>query len=50
MLTELYIEALLVDKEAADMAWEAWNAGLIPDEPAGIAWLALASRASALGQ
>ena len=36
MLTEIYIEALLVDEELADQVWEAWNAGLIPDEVA--AW------------
>ncbi len=28
MLTELYIEALLVDEELADMVWEAW--GVLP--------------------
>ena len=27
MLTEIYIEALLVDEEAADAVWEAWYAG-----------------------
>jgi len=27
MLTELYIEALLVDEELADTVWEAWNRG-----------------------
>jgi len=31
MLTEAYIEALLVDEELADMVWELWNAGLIDD-------------------
>jgi len=29
MLTRLYIEALLVDAEAADWVWEAWDAGEI---------------------
>ena len=29
MLTELYIEVLLVDEELADLVWEAWDAGLI---------------------
>jgi hypothetical protein len=38
MLTELYIEALLVDEELADMVWEAWDVGLIPDEVAAMAW------------
>ena len=31
MLTELYIEALLVDEELADLVWEAWDAGDIDD-------------------
>jgi len=39
MLTELYIGALLVDEQLADMVWGAWEAGLIPDELAAIAWL-----------
>ena len=38
MLTELYIEALLVDEGLADLVWEAWNAGLIPDNLAAMAW------------
>ena len=36
MLTEIYIEALLVDEELADRVWEAWDAGLIPDDLAAI--------------
>ena len=35
MLTELYIEALLVDEELADLVWEA---ELISDDLAAIAW------------
>ncbi len=31
MLTEIYIEALLVDEELADQVWEAWNMGEIDD-------------------
>lgn len=27
MLTEMYIEALLVDEELADQVWEAWDKG-----------------------
>ena len=38
MLTELYIEALLVDEELADLVWELWDGGLITDELAAIAW------------
>ncbi len=29
MLAEIYIEALLVDEEAADQVWEAWDKGEI---------------------
>ena len=36
MLTEIYIEALLVDQELADQVWEAWAA----DEDDQVAWLA----------
>ncbi len=36
MLTEIYIAALLVDEELADLVWEAWDVGLISDELA--AW------------
>ena len=43
MLTKLYIEALLVDEELADMVWEAWDAGMIPDELTAIAWCILAA-------
>ncbi len=38
MLTEIYIEALLVDKELAEQVWEAWDAGVI-DAAACIAWM-----------
>ena len=38
MLTELYIEALLVDPEAADAVWEAWNVGEIDDLCARSVW------------
>ena len=43
MLTELYIEALLVNAGLADRVREAWDAGLIPDELAEIDWLLLAT-------
>jgi len=32
MLTEAYIEALLVDEELADLVWELWDVGSIDDE------------------
>lgn len=38
MLTELYIEALLIDEELADEVWEVWDQGLISDELAVWAW------------
>ena len=31
MLTEIYIEALLVDEELADKVWEAWTSGEFHD-------------------
>ena len=43
MLTRLYIEALLVDEELADQVWEAWNAGLINNVCAWIAWRLVAN-------
>lgn len=39
MLTEAYLAALLVDEELADLVWELWDARLINDELATIAWL-----------
>ena len=38
MLSEIYIEALLVDPEAADQVWEAWDAGELNNAAACIAW------------
>ena len=38
ILTDIYIEALLVDEELADQVWELWNAGIISDELAAFAW------------
>ncbi len=34
MLTEIYIEALLVDEELADQVWEAWDRRVISDSEA----------------
>ncbi len=42
MLTEIYIEALLVDEELADQVWEAWHEGETDDETASIAWSLIA--------
>ncbi len=44
MLTEIYIEALLVDEELADQVWELWNAGVIADDLAALSWAILAVR------
>jgi hypothetical protein len=38
MLTEAYIEALLVDKGLADQVWEAWDKGEIDDQLALLVW------------
>ncbi len=38
MLTEIYIEALLVDEELADQVWRAWDAGEIDALSAAWAW------------
>ena len=38
MLTEIYIEALLVDEELADQVWETWDKGEIDDDLAAIIW------------
>jgi len=43
MLTEIYIEALLVDEGLADQVWEAWDAGEINNRTAYVAWLTIAS-------
>jgi len=42
MLTEIYIEALLVDEELADQVWAAWDAENLTYGAACIAWLLIA--------
>ncbi len=42
MLTEIYIEALLVDEELADQVWAAWYSGEADDETTCIAWMLIA--------
>ena len=39
MLTEFYIEALLIDEELADQVWEVWFAAELSDLAACLAWL-----------
>jgi hypothetical protein len=41
MPTQVYIEALLVDEELADLVWESWNKREIDDQVAMFAWLTL---------
>ncbi len=43
MLTEIYIEALLVDDELADQVWKVWDAGEIDDAVAYTAWILIAA-------
>ncbi len=38
MLTEIYIEALLVDEELADQVWELWDKGEIDSRIATFSW------------
>ena len=47
MLTERYIEALLVDDGLADEVWEAWDTGLIPDDLAAWAWWSIFNKSLA---
>ena len=42
MLTEIYIEALLVDEELADQVWEAWDAEKSNDGEVCRAWTLIA--------
>jgi hypothetical protein len=46
MLTRLYVEALLSDEDVADQVWALWDAGVITDDMAGLAWFILATRRS----
>ncbi len=38
MITEIYIEALLVNEDLADQVWEAWDKREIDDQSAILAW------------
>ena len=38
MLTETYIEELLIDNDLANQVWEAWDKGEIDDQVAWLAW------------
>ena len=43
MLTEIYIEALLVDENLADQVWELWHEGIITDGVVAWVWWLIAS-------
>ena len=43
MLTETYIDALLVDEDFADQVWEAWDKREIDDTDVCFAWLKMAN-------
>ena len=43
MLIEIYIEDLLVDEDAADQIWEAWDTEEIDDHVAWLAWWLITS-------
>ena len=42
MLSEIYIEALIVDEDLADQVWGTWDKGEIDDQAAWLAWMMIA--------
>ncbi len=46
MLTQMFIEALLVDKVLADQVWEAWNTENLTDGAACLAWMLISGLVS----
>ena len=48
MLTEIYVEALLVDEVLADQVFESWDKAKIDDEAACIGWMLIAGVCSRL--
>ena len=42
MLTEIYMEALLVDDNLVDQVWKAWDVGEADDQTACLAWMLIA--------
>ncbi len=49
MLTEIYIEALLVDEALADEVWEYWDKGEIDDQVAWLVWWLISSSGQQTG-
>jgi len=43
MLTEIYIEALLVDEELADQVWEVGDMGEVDDQRVCLTWFLIAT-------
>ena len=41
MFSEIYVEAVLADKELADQVWELWHKVVITDEVVAMAWCIL---------
>ena len=39
----MYATSMLVDADLADQVWELWNAGVITDDSAEIAWFLVAT-------
>ncbi len=48
MLTEIYIEVLLVDEELADQIWESWDKGEVDALIAWFAWWNIAASISTI--
>jgi len=46
MLTEIYIEVLLVDEALADQVWMAWDAGGIDEATVALIWWRICFAAS----
>ncbi len=46
MLTDIYIEALLVDEKLADQVWEGWDAGEISTYWAAWMWWSIVETCS----
>ena len=43
MLTALYVDALQIDPALADQVWADWDAGIITDDLAAVAWWLVAA-------
>jgi len=50
MLTEIYVEALLVDADLANQVWNKWNSGEADNQAARIAWKRIARVCSSYDQ